>query len=121
MASNDSSKAISAAILVKNPAFCHSYDDWLLPAARSNPDAVFASKVIDLARGARVIASIVSAHVVDLNAIAAGAGSSVRPLLPEADLEALARLAVTSLDHLYKLSHDQVDALNAKAEAGSKV
>lgn len=120
MASNDSSKAITAAILVKNPVACHSHDDWLLPAARNDSNALFASQVIDISRGARVIASIVAAHVVDLNAIADGAGNSVRPLLPEADLEALARLAVVSLDHLYKLAYDQVDVLNAKAEAGSK-
>ena len=116
MAANNSSKAMDAAILAKNPAVCHVHDDWLLPAARSNSDAVFASKVIDIARGARVIASIVSAHVVDLNAIAGGAGGAVRPLLAESDLEALARLAVHSLDDLYALASNRVDDFNAQAD-----
>jgi hypothetical protein len=120
MASNSSRKETSDAILVKTPVACHEHDDWLVPESRNDSNAKFASAVMDVARGTRVIASIVCAHLVDLNAIAGGAAESTRTLLSENDTEALARLAVLSLDHLYQLSAYQVDTLNTKAEAGAK-
>lgn len=119
MVTNDSSKAISSATLGKNPVPCHTYDNWLVSAANKDADAQFASAVIDVARGTRVIASILCAHIVDINAIDGGS-ESTRLLLNASDTEALARLAVLSLDHLYQLSYDQVDRLNSKAEAGAK-
>jgi hypothetical protein len=120
MAAHNSSKATPAATLGKTPVPCHQHDDWLLPAAKLDHNAQFASNVMDIARGTRVIASILCAHLVDLNAISAGAGDSVRTLLSENDTEALARLAVLSLDHLYEMSAHHVDTLNTKAEARAK-
>lgn len=120
MAANSSSKATSSATLGKNPVACHQHDDWLLPAAKNNQNAQFASKVMDVARGTRVIASILCAHLVDLNAIVDGAGESTQTLLSDSDTEALARLAVVSLDHLYHMSVHQVDTLNSAADTGAR-
>lgn len=93
---------------------CHKHDNWLVPAAAANRDAQFASAVVDVARGACVIASILSAHLTDLNAISSGAGGSVRLLLGPNDTEALARLAVFSLDQLCTLAENRVDYFNAQ-------
>ena len=119
MASHNSSEAMPQATLGISPVPLHQHDDWLLPAAKMNSDAQFASKVMDVARGTRVIASILCAQLIDHAAIAGGASESVHPLLSENDTEALARLAVLSLDHLYQLSAERVDILNTKAEAGA--
>lgn len=119
MAANNSSKATGKTILGKIPVPCHQHDDWLVPAAKSDSNAQFASMVMDVARGTRVIASILCAHLVDMNAVAGG-NASVRPLLSEDDTEALARLAVLSLDHLYRASENQVDNLNTAAAAGGQ-
>jgi hypothetical protein len=121
MATHDSSKANPDAILVKTPAVCHEYDNWLLPAAKNNADAVFAATVVDVARGVRAIATIVSAHLVDLNAIAGGADDSVRTLLSENDVDALSRLAVHSLNGLYELASNRVDRFNTLADEGASV
>jgi hypothetical protein len=120
MAPHISSNATPGAILGKIPVPCHSYDDWLMPSARNDKDAQFASTVIDVARGARAIASIMAQHLVDLNAIAGGAGESVRPLLSETDMECLARLAVFSLDQLQEIASNQVDRFNTLAEKGGR-
>lgn len=112
MATNNSSKATDKAILGKIPVACHQHDDWLVPAAKNDPNAQFASEVMDVARGSRVIASILCAHIV-------GSTTSASPLLSLNDTEALARLAVVSLNHLYELSERQVERLNDKAKAGS--
>jgi hypothetical protein len=119
MATNNSSKASSNATLGKTPVPCHEYDSWILPLALNDDNAQFASQVMDIARGTRVIASILCTHLLDLAAIGNGAPAP-RVLLNENDTEALARLAVVSLDHLYAMSVHQVDTLNTKAEAGAK-
>lgn len=95
----------------------HQKNSWLLPEVDDNADAQFAATAIDVSRGTRVIASILQAHLTDLKAIVDGAGDSVRTLLSESDTEALANLAVLSLDHLYALAEARVDHFNARAAA----
>jgi hypothetical protein len=114
--SNASQQCDATPSTIQGP--CHTYDNWLVPDAKHSSDAQFAADVLDVARGAQVIASIVAAHVVDLNAIAGGAGDSVRTLLSESDTEALARLAVFSLGQLYRMAENRVDFLNSKAAPG---
>jgi hypothetical protein len=99
---------------------CHHYDNWLVPEAESNPDAQFASRALDISRGTSVIARILAAHLLDLNAIASGGGDSTHPLLGENDTEALARLAVFSLKELHNMASNQVDRLNQQAEKGAR-
>lgn len=118
MAANDSSRAMPSAILGKSPVAFHQHDNWLVPTANKDANAQFASVVLDVARGARVIASILCNHLVDLQALSDG--GDTRPLLTNGDTEALARLAVVSLDQLYKLSEERVEDLNAKAAKESK-
>lgn len=117
---NSSTNASTTATPPVLPGYCHTYDNWLLPEAQHNSDAQFASQVLDIAHGAQVIASIMAAHVVDLNAIAGGAGDSVRTLLSESDTEALARLAVFSLGELYRMAENRVDRLNSNAKSGDR-
>lgn len=119
MALNSSRNATDKAIREKIPVPCHQHDDWLVSAVKSDSNVQFASMVMDLARGTRVIASILCAHLIDVNAIATES-DSVRPLLSENDTEALARLAVLSLDQLYRLSEERVDALNTDASTGGR-
>lgn len=118
MAAHDNSQASQGATLGKYPAPLHDHDDWLVREAKTDVNAQFASTVIDVALGARVIASILSTHLVDLAALEDGAHQQ-RILLSKGDTQALARLAVVSLDQLYKLSHDHVDRLNIAAEKGA--
>ena len=99
---------------------CHQPHTWLLPELRNNHEAVFASTVVDVARGVGVIVSILGAHITDLSARAGGAGDDVRTLLSESDTEALARLAAFSLDELYSRAEGHVDALNAQAVVGAR-
>lgn len=99
---------------------CHQPHTWYLPELRNNPEAVFASTVVDVARGVGVIVSILGAHLTDLNARASGAGNDVRTLLSESDTEALARLAAFSLDELYSQAEGRVEGFNAKAAAGAR-
>lgn len=99
---------------------CHQPHTWHLPELRNDPEALFASTVVDVARGARVIVSILGAHLTDLSVRASGAGDDVRTLLSESDTEALARLAVFSLDELYAQAEGRVDVINAKAEVGAR-
>lgn len=113
MANHDSSsKAIPAAILGKNPVPCHRYDDWLIAAASTNPHAQFASAALDISRGAEAITSILTTHIIDLQAIHGGCKTS-RTLLSARDTEALARLAVLSLNMLHEMAVEQVDQFNA--------
>ena len=114
---NNVSQQDDATPFVKH-ASCHTYDNWLVPAAR-HADAVFASKVLDVARGAKTIASIMASHLIDLNAIIGGA-SDTRTLLSENDTEALARLAVFALDELHSIATNRVDLLNTQAEKGAR-
>jgi hypothetical protein len=118
--SNNNANRSDDAILGKSPVPCHEYDNWLLGSAKASPDAQFASAVVDVANGARAIATIISEHLVDLNAIVAGAGKHTRPLLNESDVEALGRLAVFSLDQLHEMASNQVDRLNSLAEGAAK-
>jgi hypothetical protein len=119
MANRNSSTPATSSATAASVGQCHTYDNWIVPEAERNTDALFASRVLDISRGTKVIASILCAHIVDLNAIADGAGG-VRTLLSESDTEALARLAVLSLDDLHAMAVNQVDALNAKAIAGAQ-
>lgn len=91
----------------------HQLDGWLMPAARRNPDAQFASTVVSVAQGAKAIAGILASHLVDLNAITAG--ESVRTLLSETETEALARLAYFSLDQLSVMAENRVEHFNTQA------
>lgn len=116
---NSISKETPTAILAKNPVPMQQSTNWLTPAASGNRDAQFAAVVVDVARGAGVIASILSTHLVDLAAIEDGAGSSVRTLLSKSDTSALAHLAVFSLDQLYALAEGQVDRFNADSGEGA--
>lgn len=116
---NSISKATPSAILAKNPVPCHQQNNWLTPSVDKNRDAQFAATVVDVARGAGVIASILSSHLIDLAAIDDDAGSSVRTLLSKSDTSALAHLAVFSLDQLYALAEGQVDRFNANSDKGA--
>jgi len=116
MATHDSSKATGAATLGKKPVPCHQYDNWLMPSAGANADALFASRVIDVSRGAKTIASILASHLVDLEATADG-DDTTKPLLSPSDTDALARLAVFSLQQLHDMAVNQVDRLNTASEA----
>ena len=98
----------------------HNPDNWLMPAVAKNHDAQFAAAVVDVALGARAIASILSGHLTDLGAIASGADGSARTLLSESDTGALARLAVFSLNHLYELAEARVDHFNKQAAEGAQ-
>ena len=117
--SNSNTNASKSATTRQIPVACHSYETWLLPDATRNLEAQFAAKVLDVANGTRVIASIMCGHVLDLNAIAGGASGSVRTLLSERDTEALARLAVFALDELHTMATDRVEFLNAQAQQGA--
>lgn len=103
-----------------HPEPCHQPHTWHLPELRNNYEAVFASTVVDVARGVGVIVGILGAHLTDLNARASGAGDLVRTLLSESDTEALARLAAFSLEELYSRAEGRVEALNEKAAAGAQ-
>lgn len=120
MAANNSRKATEKTILGKIPVALHQHYDWLVPASKQDPNAQFASKVVDVARGSGVIASILCTYLVDSAAIAGGE-NSVQPLFSPSDIEALARLAAVSLDQLFGLAERQVDRLNDAAQAGSQV
>lgn len=111
---NNISKATPSAILGKTPVPCHQYDNWLLPEISKNRDAVFAASVLDVSRGTKAIASILTTHLIDLQAIHDGDTAS-RTLLNVGDTEALARLAVFSLSKLHEMAVDHVDHLNAGA------
>ena len=124
MSSPDAKKAAtylaSAPMETVPPEPYHQYDNWLVPQAENNPDALFASQVLDISRGTAVIVRILAAHLLDLNVIASGGGDSTHTLLSENDTEALARLAAFSLKALHRNATDQVDRLNSKAEAGAR-
>lgn len=117
---NSSTNANKGATTSAGPEALHQPHDWLMRAARRNPDAQFASTVIDVARGAKAIASILASHLVDLNAINSGAGQSVRTLLSESETESLARLAYFSLDQLSVMAENRVDYFNAQVAAGAQ-
>ena len=98
----------------------HQLHDWLMPAAKRNPDAQFASAVIDVARGAKAIAGLLGTHLVDLNAINSGAGHAVRTVLSETDIESLARLSLFALNQLSTMAEYRVDYFNAQSAAGEQ-
>ena len=110
----------NAAMRWDSPGPCHQPHTWHMPELRNNHEAVFASTVVDVARGVGVIVSILGAHLSDHNARASGAGDDVRTLLSESDTEALARLAAFSLDELYSRAEGRVDALNEQVAAGAR-
>ena len=116
---NSSSNAIPTAILIENPVPSHQYDNWLIPATNNNRDAQFASIVLDVSRGAKAIASILTAHFIDLQAIHDG-DQTTKPLLSAGDTEALARLAVFSLSTLHEMAVNQVDHFNAASDEAAK-
>lgn len=115
---NNSIKETPAAILGKNPAAFHRYDNWLMPETQNNRDAQFAAAVLDVSRGAKAIAGILASHLVDLEAIHDGDSNS-RPLLSAGDTEALARLAFFSLSTLHEMAVDQVDRFNTASMEGT--
>lgn len=117
---NSSTNAMPNARPLAQPGPCHKHDTWLVPGAELNTSAQFAAAVVDVALGTKAIASILSAHLTDLSAIASGAGDSVRTLLSDGDTQALARLAVFSLDQLYTLAESRIDHFNAQAAAGAQ-
>lgn len=114
-----SSGAKNSRISGSHPGSVHQEHTWCLPELRNNYDAMFASTVVDVARGVGVIVSILGAHLTDLNLRASGAGD-ISTLLSDGDTEALARLAAFSLDELYSRAEGHVEALNAKATAGAQ-
>lgn len=118
MALNNSSKATQAAILDKKTVVVHDYIDWLAGEARKNSDAQFAAVVLDVASGAATIASIVSSHVLDLEALVDGVDSPV--LLNKNDMGALSRLAVYSLTQLSQEASRRVEAFNNAADKGAR-
>lgn len=118
MASNSSTKETLSAILVENPVPFHNYDNWLIPAANRNRDAQFASTVLDISRGTKAIAKLLAVHLIDLKAIQDGC-RTVKPLMGEADTEALARLAVFSLGQLHEMAVEQVDRFNTAHDDGA--
>lgn len=117
---NSSTPSKTGATTSAVPETLHQPHDWLMLAAKRDPDAQFASTVIDVARGAKAIASILASHLIDLNAINSGAGQSVRTLLSENETESLARLAYFALDQLSVMAENRVDYFNAQAAAGAQ-
>lgn len=115
---NSISKAIPAARLVKNPVPCHQYDNWLVPTADNNRNALFASTVLDVSRGAKAIAGILAVHLTDLQAIQDGC-RTIKPLMSPGDTEALARMVVFSLGQLHEMAVNQVDQFNAANSEGA--
>jgi hypothetical protein len=111
----------SVPMQTSRPEPYHQYDNWLVPQAKNNPDALFASQVLDISRGSGVIVRILAAHLLDLNVIASGGGDSTYTLLSENDTEALARLAAFSLSQLHEMATNHVERLNSKAEAEVRV
>lgn len=111
----------SVPMQTSRPESYHQYDNWLVPQAENNPDALFASQVLDISRGSGVIVRILAAHLLDLNVIASGGGDSTYTLLSENDTEALARLAAFSLSQLHEMATNHVERLNSKAEAEVRV
>lgn len=112
---NSSSNATTSASFINHSGPCHKLDNWLVSGAQLDSNAQFAAAVVDVARGAKVIASILAEHLVDLSAIATHSAPGVRTLLSENDTQALSRLAVFSLDQLYLLAEGRVDHFNARA------
>lgn len=115
---NSNSKAIPPAILVETPVPCHQYDNWLIPEAGNNRNALFASAVLDISRGAKTIAGILAVHLTDLQAIHDGC-RTIKPLMSVGDTEAIARLAVCSLGMLHEMAVNQVDHFNAPDDKGA--
>lgn len=114
---NSSTKATQGAS-TPLPRACHAPHSWLFHGAENNSDAQFTSMVMDISRGAEVIASILCNHLTDLEAIASG-DDSTRTLLSGNHTEALARLMLVSLGHLHEVSSARIDEFNRKAESGA--
>lgn len=93
----------------------HQPHEWLLATAKRNPDAQFASVVIDVARGAKAIAGLLGTHLVDLNAINSGASHTVRTVLSETEIESLARISLFALNQLSTMAENRVDYFNSQA------
>jgi hypothetical protein len=99
---------------------CHKRFSWLEGTAKHEAAAEFAAKVVDISRGTRVIATILRQHLIDLNAIADGAGASVEPLLNENDTLDLAALMEVSLDTLCEMADAEVGHFNDQAQNGAR-
>lgn len=112
---NSSTDATATASLMSQLGPCHKHANGLMAGIELNSNAQFAATVVDVALGTKVIASILTAHLVDLGAIASGSAANTRTLLSELDTQSLARLAVFSLDQLYTLAEGRVDYFNARA------
>jgi hypothetical protein len=95
----------------------HVPHNWLQYGAENDANAQYASMVMDVSRGAQVIASILCNHLTDMDAIAGGAVNT-STLLSSNNMEALARLMLYSLGHLSEVSSARVDIFNESAEAG---
>jgi hypothetical protein len=87
-------------------------------SARHDPSARFAETVMDISRGAAVIADILHSHMEDVSAIESGS-TNVRPLLGDNEMEALSRLAVVSLGTLAEMASARVDAFNKQSTKGA--
>lgn len=96
-------------------AVCHQRFTWLDASLKHNGEARFAETVVNVSRGASVIVSILAAHILDLNACADGGRDSTRFLLNGNDTDALAQLAVFSLDQLDELANLRVEHFNDQA------
>jgi hypothetical protein len=121
MANHESStKATSSAMCHQGLDPCHSRFSWLHPNLEKDPAVQFACKTVDISNGARVIASILRQHLVDLSSIAGGAGASIKPLLNENDTQALAALLEVSLDTLCDMADSNLELIDNQALKGSR-
>lgn len=106
MANRNSSTALAAEAtsnVDKNPI--HTSFTWLEGSAKSDPNAIFSAHVVDVSRGARVITELIRSHMT------IGA-TGERALMSENDLDALAGLAVSSLNALFKMAEVTVERFN---------
>lgn len=116
---NCSIEATAETTLHVDPKPIHARFSWLVPAAESDANAIFASHVMTITRGVKVISSVLRNYAVDAGAISSGAHGT-RPLMSNNDVEALAGLAESSLYTLYELAEARIDSLNDQASKGAK-
>jgi len=115
---NSSTNATSSAMYPPLLDPCHKRFSWLHPNLEKDPAVKFACKAVDMARGTRVIATILRQHLVNLEGISAGAGAPIKPLLSENDTLDLAALMEASLDVLCEMAGEHLDAIDAQALKG---